>query len=94
MPDQGGYTIEASDIIVAKRADRALPALTEEAGIPRHAEVWWPDGAAAPIKPAGDLPAYAQYFAGSGCLNRPAFGDGTMHFYQLVWKKLTGDGAK
>jgi hypothetical protein len=35
----------------------------------------------------------ATYFSGTGCVTPAAFGNGTLHFYQLAWRKLFGPEA-
>ena len=83
-----GYTVESVDVPAS--ADGLYPTLTREAGLPRHSEVWWPAGPSAPLRPEGGLPLSAHYYAGAGCLTAPPFGDGTLYFYQLAWRKLLG----
>jgi hypothetical protein len=83
---RAGYTIEAAD--VNAQIDTRYPALARDADIPRHVEVWWPSGPSASIRPAGDLEPSTFYYSGSGCVSPPGFGNGTLHFYQLVWRKL------
>jgi hypothetical protein len=81
-----GYTIETADVNAA--IDLRYPALARDADIPRHAEVWWPSGTAAPLRPEDPLPPSVYYYSGSGCVSPPAYAGGTQHFYQLAWRKL------
>jgi hypothetical protein len=83
---RAGYTIEAAD--VSAQMDSWYPTLTSEGDIPRHVELWWPSGPSAPLRPEGPLPQFVQYFPGEGCVTPLPYGDGTLHFYQLVLDRL------
>ncbi len=83
-------------------SDLWYPDLASQAETPRRFELWWPTSPSkTPIKP--DTPPDAAhdaaiYYSGSGCLTPPVYSDGdrprTLHFYQLVWKKITGTYGK
>lgn len=71
--------------------DTVYPLLAQpdgsEAFIPRYFELWWPAHAAEPLDKTPPLPA--AYYSGTGCVTRPAYGYGTMHFYQLALNRLS-----
>lgn len=83
---QDHYQIETYS--VDSQPDLIYPGLTEEAGILRRVEVWWPTEASQPIGRPADMPINSVYYAGSGCVTPPAYANGQLHFYQLVWRNL------
>jgi hypothetical protein len=59
-----------------------------EASIQRHFELWWPTTQnVEPLNKTPRLPAI--YYSGHGCITPPSYGNGTLHFYQLVLKRLS-----
>ena len=92
------YTI--SDAVLESDYELTYPALTYEAAIPRRFELWWPNGPSQSAKPDSipDFSQTAAYYSGAGCLTPPVYSNGDqprqLHFYQLVWKKLTGTYGK
>jgi hypothetical protein len=91
--DKSNYEITMVDLDA--NTDSKFSTLTQEAGIPRHAELWWPTQESKPIKPSYPLDTAnaAFYYSGQGCLTPPVYSDGdtprTLHYYQLVWKRIT-----
>ncbi len=74
--------------------DRQYPALTEEAGLGRAMEVWWPINESKSVNPGRptDIAKASYYYAGAGCFTPPVYSDGdrprSLHYYQLAWKKV------
>lgn len=83
---RAAYRIEVAEVSAA--LDGIYPELTAEAMLPRRFEVWWPSGPSAPLGSVENLPPYAVYYSGSGCITPRPFGHGTLYFYQLAWNKL------
>ncbi len=93
--DQQDYAATTFDITTETGASYTIfPALTEaailQASQSRRVETWWPSSAhSEPAIFAASSGFPNIYFSGSGCVTKPWFGDGTMHFYQLAWSKVT-----
>lgn len=87
---QDGYTVTTYDHPTPE--DQTLPVLTKEISAARHIELWWPSGPAQPVKPDTYSPYggfdATYYYAGTGCSSVPAYGNGTLWFYQLVILKI------
>jgi hypothetical protein len=68
--------------------DAIYPVLTQEALIPRRLERWLPLEAA---KPLANIPqtGVIYHYAPGSCMTPPLFGNGTLHYYQLLFAKLT-----
>jgi hypothetical protein len=85
-----GYSV--STIALDTKVDSFYPVITREAGIARYAEVWWPGGISESVAPQRilDNSSAEFYYSGLGCYTPPIYANGTMHFYQYAWAKLTG----
>ena len=81
---------QIESVELGSAADAMYAGLTEEATIPRRFEIWWPTGVSSSIGKPSNISQYATYYAGSGCVTPPPYGDQTLYFYQLVWQKLIG----
>jgi hypothetical protein len=85
--DSAGYTQSTVSLEVP---DQAHPALTYEAARATRFDVWWPQRSSLPVRPRAPLDAgiTAAYYPGAGCSSAPAYGNGTLWFYQLVLQRL------
>jgi hypothetical protein len=83
-----GYYLET--IEMPSYYDSLYPVLTSESNISRRFEVWWPTQTPQIVEPQGDLPIgrVAIHYSGKGCVTPPPFGNGTLYYYQLAWKRL------
>ena len=84
-PDPAKYVVDTVDISPPNEA--AYATLIQEAEIARHLEAWWPKETQPSDNTVGKT--YRELYEGSGCVTPPQYGNGTMHFYQLVIHKIT-----
>lgn len=81
-----GYS---QDVLELPALSQRYPLLTAEASVMRYAEVWWPSSpTAAPITVREPLSIMDVYFDGQSCIIAPQYGDGTLHYIQVVLGKL------
>lgn len=77
-----------SNFISSTQYPSLIEAALMQAGYVSHIEVWWPSEPVSPIAYSGPKSFPTQYYDGLNCITLPMYGNGSMHFYQLVWHKF------
>jgi len=84
-----GYVIDS--IEMNRKVDDTYPVITQEAMLASRYEVWMPTRPSEPIPPI-DLTrpqkSLTYHYSATQCVTPPPFGNGTLYYYQLVWKRL------
>jgi hypothetical protein len=84
-----GYRIDAVEM--NRKADDVYPVITQEAMLSSRYEVWMPTRPSEPIPPidmARPQKSLTYHYSATQCVTPPPFGNGTLYYYQLVWKRL------
>ena len=75
-----------------RKADDAYPVITREAMLASRYEVWMPTRPSepiTPIDPSRPQKSLTYHYSATMCVTPPPFGNGTLYYYQLAWKRLT-----
>jgi len=84
-----GYRVEVIEI--SRKVDEAYPVITREAMLISRYEAWIPTRQSEPIPPidpARPQKSLTYHYSATTCVTPPPFGNGTLYYYQLVWKRL------
>lgn len=84
-----GYRVEV--IEMSRKVDEAYPVITREAMLISRYEAWMPTRQSEPIPPidpARPQKSLTYHYSATTCVTPPPFGNGTLYYYQLVWKRL------
>jgi hypothetical protein len=87
--NRDGYRVEV--IEMNRKADGAYPVITKEAMLASRYEGWMPTRPSEPITmidPSRPQKSLTYHYSATKCVTPPPFGNGTLYYYQLAWKRL------
>ncbi|MEK9161771.1 MAG: hypothetical protein AAB261_00585 [Chloroflexota bacterium] len=88
--NRDGYVIDSVEM--DRKADEVYTVLTREAMLASRYEVWMPTRSSEPIPsidPSRPQKSLTYHYSATRCVTPPPFGNGTLYYYQLAWKRLT-----
>ena len=88
--NRDGYVVDSVEM--NRKADDAYPVITREAMLASRYEVWMPARQSEPIMmidPSRPQKSLTYHYSATQCVTPPPFGNGTLYYYQLAWKRLT-----